>query len=187
MSNVFALFVGSENYNDPDLTALGLNIAQFMELISTDVEFTTGDAPDDNLDFGEYFEDFEIFFFCRAGPLDPKLNGFFHEETWPWVHLPGQLPGHPLEYTEDLLQIMGDFNEPPVGPTPEDAVQSLFYTIAANTDPNGPPGNWLYFTEFICRKLEDENHTLAIRHGWSSVIDSSRAIPPDEIAMPVLP
>ena len=62
VSNVFALLWAAKIITDPDLTALGLNIAQFMELISTMLNLQLG-MHDDNLDFGEYFEDFEIFFF----------------------------------------------------------------------------------------------------------------------------
>ncbi len=182
VESAFTLFVGDVNEPVNDFDGIANNITGFIEAISDEADFTDGSG-----DFETYFDDYEFYFTCRSGPLDPQLGNFPVNETWAWVRQPNEFPGEPLEWTADPLQIIGDFGVPPIGPNPDDAVQSLHYGIFPSPNPNDPPGLWAHYTEFICRKLEDEGHALAVRHGWSSIVDSARNIPPFNVAMPALP
>ena len=158
------------------------NIIGFIEAISDEADFTDGSG-----NFETYFDDYEFYFTCRSGPLDPQMGAFPVNETWAWVRQPNEFPGEPLEWTADPLQIIGDFSEAPVGPNPDDAVQSLYYGVFPSPNPNDAPGLWAHYTEYTCRKLEDEGYLLAVRHGWSSIVDSSRNVQPFNVAMPALP
>jgi hypothetical protein len=189
VQSAYTMFVGDVTAPVDDFNGVANNITQFIEAISDpgNADFT----DDAETNFEAYFDDWLFYFSCRSGPINPQLEDFPIDETWVWVRQPNEFPGFPLEWVDDPFQIVGDFAEPAaarVGPDPDDAVQSLFYQVISSPDPNEPPdGIWVQYTEFICRKLEDEGHHLAVRHGWSSIVDSARAIPAFNVAMPALP
>ena len=130
-----------------------------------------------------YFDKFEFYFQCWSGPLNPRLvdNDFPFPETWAWVVPPQDELGFPLDYAENITDVGGDPNDP------NKSANSLFYLIADPEDNDGVEELSIFYSEYICRKLEDQNHRIAVRHGWSSIIDHNLQVLPFGIDLPDLP
>ena len=66
-------------------------------------------------------------------------------------------------------------------------VHSLFYLIADPEDGDGIDELAVFYSEFICRKIEDEGYLISVRHGWASIIDQNLQVLPYGIDLPDFP
>ena len=64
---------------------------------------------------------------------------------------------------------------------------SLKYLITDPDDTDNLDELSVFYSEFICRKLEDEGERIIVRHGWSSIVDHNRPNLPFGINLPDVP
>ena len=144
-----------------------------------------------------YFNNFIFFFQCWSGSLMPRLvaGDFPFPATWGWVANANGQRRHPLDFTSDPFEVGGvdDTRDDPGTALDESllfayqAANSFHYYIGDPFDDDGIDDLAVFYSEHVCRQLQNNNRNIILSHGWSSIVDHNRASLPYGINLPNFP